>query len=283
MHVVVAGAGAVGCYIGGLLARGGCDVTLVGRARHVEAIQARWLSIETGGDTISVPVRASTELVAGDRYLACVKTVDSDSLAAALPAGSRVLTLQNGVDGAARFRAAGHMADACVVYVGAYMGGDGHVVHTGRGDLALSSADWGALFTSFGVPCRLVEDVDVELWRKLVLNCAYNAISALTGARYGRIAAEASAVVRAAVEETVAVAAAQGIRLEGDQVQFALDLAIPMKDTISSTAQDLAFGRRTEIDSLNGYVAARGRELGVPTPVNAMLRQLVKLRERATA
>lgn len=266
-----------------MLARGGCRVTLVGRPRHVEAIQRNGLRIETAAGPISVPVEASTSLVPGDRYLACVKTVDSNVLASELPPGSHVLTLQNGVDGAARFRAAGHLADAAVVYVGAYMGADGVVVHTGRGELAVQSPHWASLFTRFGVPCRVVENVDVELWRKLVLNCAYNAISALTGAKYGRIVdSGASSVLIAAVQETIAVAAALGIHFEDDMVRVSLDLAKTMGDTISSTAQDIALGRRTEIDSLNGYVAARGRELGVPTPVNSALRELVKLRETAT-
>jgi 2-dehydropantoate 2-reductase len=86
-----------------------------------------------------------------------------------------------------------------------------------------------------------------------------------------------------AVKETIAVASAAGVQLPPvDPVETTLKLARAMPGAISSTAQDLARGRRTEIDSLNGYVARRGAELGVPTPVNHTLHALVKLLEQNT-
>ena len=115
------------------------------------------------------------------------------------------------------------------------------------------------------------------------MNCAYNAISAVTQARYISIKENALArdVMRELIQEVVAVGTAAGVVLPAaDQLTYAaLQLGEAMADATSSTAQDLARSRPTEIDSLNGYVARRGKQLGVPTPVNNTLHALVKLLE----
>jgi 2-dehydropantoate 2-reductase len=113
-----------------------------------------------------------------------------------------------------------------------------------------------------------------------------NAISGLGRATYGEIIAneDAKRVVEAVVYEVLAVAKKKGIHppgLEDPKVALvgAYRLGQQMSATYSSTAQDMARGKRTEIDSLNGYIARHGAELGVPTPVNHTLYTLVKLQE----
>jgi 2-dehydropantoate 2-reductase len=306
-RIAVMGAGAVGCYYGGTLARAGAPVTLIGRARHVEAIAREGLFLESARFRGYVRPSASTEVAAardGEIVLFCVKTLDTEeaarSLAPHLAGGALVVSLQNGVDNVERIRsAAGIDAVAAAVYVGAEMTGPGRVKHTARGDLVLGDLPGrgqgddrrrrdldrvAAVLARAGVPCQVSENVEAALWTKLIVNCAYNAISALGRARYGRIVRDPSAreVMRQAVEETIAVARAAGVRLpDGDLVGVALGLAETMPETISSTAQDVARGKRTEIDSLNGYVVRRGAELGVGTPVNRTLHALVKLLEAA--
>ncbi len=121
-------------------------------------------------------------------------------------------------------------------------------------------------------------------------NASLNAISALGNAKYGRIAADETArnLVAALVEEILAVARAAGVRLPGFEdpqaaLAGALKIASQLTEAYSSTAQDLQRGKRTEIDSLNGFIARRGAALGVPVPVNSALATLVKLAERANA
>src|SRR5262249_10850388 len=140
------------------------------------------------------------------------------------------------------------------------------------------------------VPCRICDNIDGELWTKLIWNCALNAISALGRARYGQIAASdlARQTVENAVDEVLAVAKAAKIQLIGvDDLKAgmtgALKIATQMSGALSSTGQDLMRGKRTEIDSLNGFIAKRGAELGVPTPVNQALHALVKLAEESNA
>ncbi|MBX3591393.1 MAG: 2-dehydropantoate 2-reductase [Burkholderiaceae bacterium] len=143
-------------------------------------------------------------------------------------------------------------------------------------------ADW---FERAGVPSRLEADLRGELWTKLVMNCAFNAISALGRSRYGPMAddPDVGALMREAIGECVAVARADGVAVaDVDSLYEAtMRLGAAMREASSSTAQDLALGRPTEIDSLNGYVARRGQALGVATPVNRTLATLVRLLERA--
>jgi 2-dehydropantoate 2-reductase len=299
--VAVLGAGAVGCYFGGMLARAGAATTLIGRPHHVEALARDGLWLEARDFQGRVAVRASTSAAAARDaavVLLCVKTPDTEeaarSLAAHLAPGAAVLSLQNGVDNVERIRAAGGIeAVPAVVYVAAAMTGPGRVRHSGRGDLVLGDP-WGgrqaeverlaALFRRAGVPCAVSPNIEGELWAKMVLNCAYNAVSALARAKYGRVAGhpDAREVLRLVVEEAAAVARASGVRLpDGDLVEAAFRLGEAMSEATSSTAQDVARGKRTEIDALNGYVARRGAERGVAAPVNRTLHALVKLLETA--
>jgi 2-dehydropantoate 2-reductase len=306
-RIAVVGAGAVGCYFGGMLARAGELVTLIGRAPHVEAVARKGLFLESLGfqERIAVPATADVAAAGGaDIVLLAVKTLDTEtaarSLASHLASGAVVVSLQNGVDNVERIRSVtGIEALAAVVYVAAEMTEPGRVKHTGRGDLILGDparrgapsasrrADLervAACFARAGVPCAVSETIEADLWTKMIMNCAYNAISALTGARYGRVVRNAwtREVLRETIEETVAVAEATGVRFPaGSLVEAGLQLGETLSEALSSTAQDIARGKRTEIDSLNGYVARSGAELGVETPVNRTLHALVKLREEA--
>jgi 2-dehydropantoate 2-reductase len=298
-RIAVLGAGAVGCYFGGMLARAGAPVTLIGRPHHVEALNRDGLWLEGLQVQEWIPVAASGDVRAvrdAAVVLLCVKTSDTEETARAvaphLARGARVLCLQNGVDGVERMRAAGGFeAFAAVVYVAAAMTGPGRVKHTGRGDLVLGDPHGGrrgdleqlaGMFARAGVPCVVADDIAAELWTKLAINCAYNAASALGRVRYGRLVQDPAAreVLRRAVEETAAVAQALGVQLPAaGLVEAAYRLGEAMRKATSSMAQDIQRGKRTEIDALNGYVARRGAEQGVATPVNQTLYALVKLLE----
>lgn len=303
--IAVLGAGAVGCYFGGMLARAGAPVTLIGRPAHVEAIARSGLLLESARFRERIAVAAATEVEAARGaavVLLCVKAPDTEEAVTALiphlAGGAVVVSLQNGVDNVERIRSVADVdVIAAGVYVGAEMSAPGCVRHTARGDLVIGDLpprdpgdearrrrleSLAALFVRAEVPCRVSDDVEADLWMKLLINCAYNAISALSRSRYGRMASDPRVceVMRRVVEEAVAVARAAGVRLPDiDHVAAVLKLADSMTETISSTAQDILRGKRTEIDALNGYVARRGAELGVATPVNQTLHALVKLLE----
>ena len=140
------------------------------------------------------------------------------------------------------------------------------------------------MFERAGVPCIVSETIEADLWRKLAINCVYNAISAVGYSDYGRMLAHrpTNDLIPRIVAECVEVARADGVTLEQDALlQSVLAVGAALPTQISSTAQDVRRGRRTEIDALNGYVAERGASLGVPAPINRTLHALVKLREEA--
>jgi len=145
-RVAVMGAGAVGCYYGGMLARAGHSVTLIGRPQHVHAVRAQGLRMQTLHFDELLPVSASTEAAAvavANLVLFAVKSPDTEAageqLRPYLATGALVLCLQNGVDNAERLRATlpGHEVAAAVVYVATEMAGPGHLRHHGRGELVV--------------------------------------------------------------------------------------------------------------------------------------------------
>ncbi|MFN4118110.1 ketopantoate reductase family protein [Acidovorax sp.] len=295
LRFAVMGAGAVGCYFGALLARAGHSVTLIGRPAHVQAVQQHGLRLQTAVLDVQVPMSASTEASAvqgADVVLFCVKSSDTEDAARQmrphLAPGALVLTLQNGVDNDERVRAvlhAGTPVAAAVVYVATAMGGPGHVVHHGRGELVIApsarSDEVARQLAAAGIPTQISDNVRGALWAKLVLNSAYNALSALSKQPYGPLVQVpgVTRVIDDIVAECLAVAAADGITIPGDVQAAVRGIATTMPGQFSSTAQDLARGKPTEIDHLNGYVVQRGAALGVPTPLNHALQVLVKLAE----
>ncbi len=300
-RVAVVGPGAVGSYFGGMLARAGAPVTFVGRpgstSPHLESIRERGLIFDgvEVKETIRVEVaEASAALSAAELVLFCVKTLDTESAAEGirphLAASAAVVSLQNGVDNVERMKAAGVDAVPAVVIVAAAIDTPGTIRHRGRGDLTIGDPDRpedvrriADLFERAGVPCRVSDRIRHELWFKLIINSMGNSISALARASYRQVAEFEPTwrIALAVAREGVAVAAAEGIELDADEV-IARGSAIieGVGEATSSTEQDIAHGRRTEIDSLNGYIARRGAELGIATPANETLWALVKLRER---
>jgi 2-dehydropantoate 2-reductase len=304
LSTVVVGAGAVGSFFGAMLARAGHRVTLIGRAPHVQAIEAHGLQLHKGGQVEAVRLAASSDIAAvrgADLVLFCVKSTDTDAvarqIAPLLDANALVLSLQNGVDNAETI--ARHVRQTVVptvVYVATAMPEPGVVKHYGRGDLVIGPLNAATetarlqavvdLFATAGVPVVISPDVMAELWSKLMVNCAYNAISGLSQLPYGRMAALPAVheVMQTVVREVVAVAHAAGVRMPLDAAMAAMERIAPaMPAQLSSTAQDMARSKPSEIDHLNGFVARRGAELGIATPVNQTLHALVKLVESGRA
>ncbi|HEX2544017.1 MAG TPA: 2-dehydropantoate 2-reductase [Ramlibacter sp.] len=295
MKVAVMGAGAVGCYFGGMLARAGHDVTFIARPQHVEAITRDGLRMETKTFDEHVRLKAVTGPEGArdaDLVLFCVKSMDTESagrqLRPMLRPDTLVLCLQNGVDNADRLRGVlpEHAVAAAVVYVATEMAGPGHLKHHGRGELVIepsaASERVAQALRAAGVPTDISDNVRGALWLKLIINCAYNAISAIAQKPYGENVKGEGIwdVMRDVVDECLAVARADGVQVPADAHAVTRKLVESMPSQYSSTAQDLARGKPTEIDFLNGYVVRRGEAHGIATPANRVLWALVKLVEK---
>lgn len=308
-RVAVMGAGAVGSYFGGMLARAGVPVRMIARPAYVEAVGRNKLFLDTVSFQERVAVEVSSDPSAvrdANVVLFCVKGQDDEATARAiaphLSADAIVVSLQNAVDNVERIRAAsGIDALPAVVYIAVAMPEPGHVKHSGRGDLVVGEFEVrsigaesqppreeqiAALFASAKVPCRISNDILADMWLKFITNCGANAVSAIAQASYGEIARyePSRELMSRVVEESIAVGRAAGVRMPGaDFMEKWLENLGKFGDALSSTAQDLARGKRTEIDSLNGYIVRRGSELGVATPSNFALYALVKLLEEHAA
>lgn len=302
-RIAVVGAGAVGGYFGGVLAHAGAPVVMIGRKPFVDAVKGNALVLDKSQTRERIPVEATTEMnVVRDARLVllCVKTTDTASaareLAPFLAPDAILISMQNGVDNVDRIRSAtGISALPAAVYVAVSVQEPGHVKHLARGDLILGpeceeTNNVEKIFVRAGIPCRISDNIEGELWIKLLCNCALNAISALGQARYGQIAEDSDArqLMEAIVKEVLSVANAAHVILPGIEdatagMAAAMEIATQMAGAFSSTAQDLHRGKRTEVDSLNGFISRRGAELQVNVPVNRALLTLVKLAEQSPA
>lgn len=313
LDVAVVGAGAVGSFFGGLLAKAGYAVTLIGREAHVRAVtdQGLRITMADGSDHRLTDIWASVDpsLISGARLvLLTVKSYDTErvaeQIAPFLHPQAVVLSMQNGVDNPERLRRVlrtkglnGVLVVPTAVYVATALSEPGHVTHHGRGELVIGPLRVGesgeasaaerlsevqSAFAKAGVPVEISESVMAELWGKLVVNCAYNAVSALSQMPYGQIVAVPAMrdLMDAAVCEVVAVAQADGIGLELKAARAATEkIGQTMAGQRSSTAQDVARAKPTEIEHLNGLIVRRGLALGIATPVNQALYALIKLVE----
>ena len=303
--VIVMGAGAVGCFFGGMLARAGHDVTMIARPDHVEAIKRDGLYMDCLSFKEYVSVKATEQLNVidqADLILFCVKSPDSgktiELIKPYLKPDAIILSLQNGVDNCHRIR---QLIDnpvyPAVVYVATAMAGPGHLKHHGRGELAIGG--WeperaldseiqtqlksvSHLFEAAGVPCKVSADVRQDLWYKFLVNCCYNGISAIGQIQYGDMVAVES--VRDLIDElgreVVAIARHEGIAMSDKDAKYVID-QIPktMPTQKSSTGQDIARRKPTEIDYLNGLIVRKGKQYGIPAPANQAIYALVKMIE----
>lgn len=308
MKIAVMGAGAVGSYYGGLLARSGEEVHLIGRGEHVRAMRKTGLRVESSAEEdFTLPldsVRATDdarEVGPVDWVLFVVKGPDTAAAASALPAllGAQtvVLTVQNGVDSAERISEVlareGARADILpgAVYIEATLTSPGVVRH-GAGPRRLVFGERnGALtpraeavrgtFERTGIPVELTGQIEAALWSKFLFICPMSGITAMTrkGLRAVLDLPETRAVFHSAVREVEAVARARGVDLPPDAVEGVMAFSEGLPDMRSSLQKDLEAGNPLEIESLAGATVRLGREAGVPTPIHDIFYACLKAQD----
>src|SRR5437867_9839176 len=220
-RIAVIGAGAVGGYFGGMFVRAGAPTVFIGRKGFADAVNANGLVLDKSHGQERIAARATTEMSAVrdcSLILFCVKANDTSAtakqMAPFLAPDAIVVCLQNRVDNADRVRAAANVvAVPAAVYVAVSVPATGRVKHLARGDLIIGppskvTTGLANLFVRAGISCGISDNIEGELWLKLLCNCALNAISALGHARYGDIAQniDAKKLMEDIVDEVLAVA-----------------------------------------------------------------------------
>lgn len=301
MKIAIIGAGALGSVIGFHLAPV-IAITLVDPwAEHVSAINAYGLRCACNGEEQTRSIPATTDpahLEPVDVALITVKAAQTtwaaEVAARLLKPGGVAYTLQNGLGNAEILsaRLGPYRVGQAVTTLGATLLGPGWVKLAGRGPTTFGAAPSLSIayalantLRSGGLPAGVSTNLDSLVWGKLIVNVGINALTAILRVPNGALASipAAAELVRRAVEEAVAVAHAAGIALAlTDPVAETLAVAQMTAANRSSMLQDILRGAPTEIDTINGAIVREGRRLGVPTPFNAMLCDLVKALE-ATA
>jgi 2-dehydropantoate 2-reductase len=299
MRIAVIGAGALGTLLGGLLAVAGEDVHLLHhRERYVDAVNDEGVRIERDGRSRTVTIPATTDAAdvgPVDLGLVLVRSYQTREAlaehAACIGPETRLLTLQNGLgnDEMLRSVVGEERTLSGLTYQGADLASPGVVRHTNVGETVLGPAGEFAervrdRFEAAGVEVRVVEDPRPYVWDKQFVSIAFKPLAALTRLTNGPMVRDEALreLVGHLVGEARAVAEARGVELlTEDPVGKVREIGEANPDHRSSMLQDVAAGRKTEIDEVNGAVVAYGHEAGVPVPYNAAMTALVRGLERS--
>jgi 2-dehydropantoate 2-reductase len=304
MKLAVLGPGALGCLMAALFWEAGAQVSLADyRPERVARLRQQGIQVHTlegGFRVVRVPIGLAAEVGPCDLTIMAVKAYQTEAAARALPAlmsqGGMALTLQNGLGNLevmARIAGPGRLL-AGVGLLGVTRQDEGRIIYAGRGAIYIgvpagsqvTGAEVAAvvdLFRQAGLECQAREDIEAVLWEKLVINVGINPLTALLRVPNGALLELAPAweVAVAAAGEAQAVARAAGLPLSGDPAARLAQVCTATAANHSSMLQDILAGKQTEIEALNAQVSARGRALGVPTPVNDLLTRLLRAAEQS--
>lgn len=311
MKILIMGAGSIGSVTGGFLAEAGHNVTLVGRAAHMAAIDRDGLRIDgIWGDHHVTDLRTATscEQLSGETFGLVILSVKSYDTKQAIGEASPlvapdglVVSFQNGLGNVETTAAAvgcGRTLGGMVIF-GGRIDEPGRVtvtVYANEVKIGSPTGDVGRdrvdeivrVIDASGVPTLATDEIDKHIWGKILYNCALNPLSAILNATYGELGAEQATreIMAKVVEEVFAVAQARGVELfwtrEDEFLKvFYEELLPPTESHYASMLEDLKRGGRTEIEAINGAVVRYGREANVACPVNEVLVGIIRVMERA--
>lgn len=294
MRFAIIGAGGVGGYFGGKLAKAGEDVWFVARGAHLDALRTHGLRINSFEGTWVVPPGKMTdrldEISPADVVLFCVKSYDTESaarqLAPIVAPGTILISLQNGVDNEEKIQriVPQSIVFGGVAYIYATITAPGVITHTvgptkivfgelqKRDEATTQRArDIHQVMRRAGINAELSDTIRVELWKKFIFIAAVGGMTALTRLTLGEILAvpETRELLRDAMNETYAIARAHAVELPTHFVDQIFDILKRYdNNSRSSLYHDLVHGRRLEVEAFSGLIMKEGQRLGIPTPVH---------------
>ncbi len=304
-RIAIMGAGAIGSVIGGMLARRGHKVTLVGRKPHIDEIMKKGLHISgIWGDFTVRELDAVTEPPHKYQDIVFLTVKSFDTARAAIEAMSMVgpstvvVPVQNGlgnietlVETFGKEKIIGGMAIFGAVLpeprnVRVTVIASETLVGELDGSLTSHVKDIADMLDSAGIPAKASDNIMRDIWHKALYNIALNPLSAIFGVSYGEIADNPHTrwLVKQMIKEAFQVAKASdqylGLNTADDYLEILWNQKLPpTRDHKSSMLQDILRGKKTEIDYINGAVVRIGAEYGIETPYNSTVVSMVKAKE----
>lgn len=299
MKIGVMGAGGIGGYFGGLLARGGLDIHFVARGKHRQAILEEGLQVVSSQGSFSVQTHVTSdpdEIGPVDLLLFSVKSYDTDDVARfvtpMVEEGTIILSLQNGIDNVQKLSdvfGEEHVMPG-TAYVEASIAAPGIIAHRGKagrivfgevsGDRSPRAERVLGLFSGAGIEAELSANITQVLWTKFLFICGIHGVSTVSRAGLGLVMAlpETRDFMVGVMREVEALARLRGVILSEHVVSEAIELAESYSKRFKcSMLRDLEWRRPMEIEALNGMVVKLGKECGLPTPLNQAIYAPLKL------
>ena len=296
MSFLVVGPGAMGCLFAARLKTAGNDVTLLDHNKErARRINEQGVSVNgvSGKYTVHIPTIAGDVPFSPDFISICVKSNDTrkagDSVSSSIGPDTIVFTLQNGlgnIETLAKIFGNEKILGG-VTSQGSTLLGEGKIRHAGEGETIIGpkgkeegpAQKLASILNKAGFKTHLTDNVEELIWGKLIINVGINALTAITRLRNGRIPITNGTrnIMEEAVREAVTVAEAKGINLPyKEPLSKAIKVCEATKENVASMLQDVLKERITEVEMINGAIVREGDKLGIPTPVNRTLTNLVK-------
>ena len=305
MKIVIVGPGAMGCLFAAFLSKSKEEIWLLDKNKEKAAkINQQGIIVEGISGNWQAKVKATAEVKEigkADLLIVCVKSFHTkEAMLQAQPlvgTNTKVLTLQNGM-GNIEIISEITGEDKVIggtTNEGATLLGTGHIRHAGKGETVIGMIDGKTpvemrsireIFNKVGFETKMSRDIKSLLWSKLIINVGINALTAITRLNNGRLPEFEGTrkILREAVTEAVKVSKRKRIKLIYDDPLAKVEGVCEATATnVSSMLQDVLRKKRTEIDFINGVIVRLGQELGIATPVNALLVDLVKTIETSYA
>jgi len=303
LRIGFAGAGGVGAYFGGLLNRGGLDITLLARGQHADLMKTQGLQITENGKSFRVrPNILDTARASDLQYLgkldwlifsckAHQTVVLAQDIRPYLGAQTQIASLQNGVDNPALLEKLLQrpIVGGLSIRFAAHVIAPGSVAAIGNGYLLLGEAPTGLservqslvkAGQGAGVDMRATDDIRKELWRKLIINNGVNPITALLRRDTGFVLSDKNTVpiVAAMMAEAAVAASGDGVMLTSQDIEELRAIVAGLDPFKPSMLVDVERGRLPELDAICGPVQERARRMGKPARTTETIAHLIRVR-----
>ena len=302
MNIVVIGAGGIGGYFGGRIAKAGYDVTFIARGKHLEAIKNNGLQVKSTKGDFTVHPKITDDLndiKNPDLIIMGIKSWQVEEVAEQIKPivtdTTMVLPLQNGADNVDKLLK--HLdknnvlAGLCKIV--SKVEAPGIINHFAfEPEIVFGEIDNShteriekvkEVFDAAGFKNKIADNIHESIWRKFLFITMVSGIASLTRVVFGEMKKDKNIekIIVDTANEIKSIANVKGINISDDDVEFAMNMYKNSEyNTTASMQRDIMEGKPSELENFNGYIVQQGKLLGIPTPINAFIYECLLPQER---